>query len=84
MTASVELAPGTARAAALFEKPSRALEEAINRGRYAAITARGFIEMEGALPVVVDGEVIGAIGASFATPEEDEQIAKTGLAALSR
>ena len=84
MTASVELAPGKARAAALFEKPSRALEEAINRGRYAAITARGFIEMEGALPVVVDGEVIGAIGASFATPEEDEQVAKAGLAALSQ
>ena len=84
MTASVELAPGKARAAALFEKPSRALEEAINRGRYAAITARGFIEMEGALPVVVDGEVIGAIGASFATPEEDEKVAKAGLAALSQ
>ena len=84
MTASVELAPGKARAAALFKKPSQALEEAINRGRYAAITARGFIEMQGALPVVVDGEVIGAIGASFATPEEDEQVAKAGLAALSQ
>ena len=84
MIASVELAPGKARAAALFEKPSQALEEAINGGRYAAITARGFIEMLGALPVVVDGEVIGAIGASFATPEEDEQVAKAGLAALSQ
>jgi glc operon protein GlcG len=84
MTASVELAPGKARAAALFKKPSKALEETINRGRYAAITARGFIEMQGALPVVVDGEVIGAIGASFATPEEDEQIAKAGVAALSQ
>jgi len=62
MTASVELAPGKARAAALFKKPSQALEEAINRGRYATITARGFIEMKGALPMVVDGEVIGAIG----------------------
>jgi glc operon protein GlcG len=84
MTASVELAPGKARTAALFKKPSQALEETINRGRYAAITARGFIEMQGALPVVVDGEVIGAIGASFATPEEDEQVAKAGLAALSQ
>jgi len=34
--------------------------------------------------VVVDGEVIGAIGASFATPEEDEQIAEAGLAGLSK
>ena len=38
--------------------------------------------MQGALPVVVEGEVIGGIGASFATPEEDEQVAKARLAAL--
>jgi glc operon protein GlcG len=82
LTAGVELAPGKARAVALYKKPSQELEEAINQGRYAAITARGFIEMQGALPVVVDGEVIGAIGASFATPEEDEEVAKAGLAAL--
>jgi glc operon protein GlcG len=84
LTAGVELAPGKARAAALFKKPTQALEEAINHGRYAAITARGFIEMQGGLPVVVDGEVIGGIGASFATPEEDEQVAKAGLAALTQ
>jgi len=84
LTAGVELAPGKARAAALYKKPSQALEEAINNGRTAAITARGFIEMQGALPVVIDGEAIGAIGASFATPEEDEQIAKAGLAGLSK
>jgi glc operon protein GlcG len=57
MTASVELAEGKARSAALFKKPTQALEDAINHGRYAAITARGFIEMQGGLPVVVDGEV---------------------------
>lgn len=49
----------------------------------AAITARGFIAMDGALPVVVDCEVIGAIGASFATPEQDQQVAKPGLAGLN-
>jgi glc operon protein GlcG len=81
LTAGVELAPGKAQAA-LYKKPSQELEEAFNNGRYAAITARGFIEMQGALPVVVDGEVFGGVGASFATPEEDEQVAKAGLAAL--
>jgi glc operon protein GlcG len=84
MTASVELAEGKARSAVLFKKPTQELEDAINHGRYAAITARGFIEMQGGLPVVVDGEVIGGIGASFATPEEDEQVAKVGLAALTQ
>jgi glc operon protein GlcG len=69
--ASVELAPGKARTAALFKKPSQAPENAINHGRIAAVTAHGFIEMQGGLPIVVDGQVIGGIGASFDTPEHD-------------
>ena len=84
MTASVELAIGKARSAALFKKPTQDLEEAINHGRYAAITARGFVEMQGGLPVVIDGEVVGAIGASFATPQEDVRVARAGLAALGQ
>jgi glc operon protein GlcG len=84
MTASVELAAGKARAAALFKKPTEELEEAINQGRYAAITARGSIEMQGGLPVVIDGEVVDAIGASFATPKQDVQVARAGLAALGQ
>ncbi len=43
--ASVELAPGKARIATLFKKPGQALEDAINRGRLAAVTAQGFTEM---------------------------------------
>ena len=82
--ASVELAPGKARTAALFKKPTAALEDAINQGRVAAVTARGFIEMKGGLPIVVDGQVIGGIGASFDTPDHDVQIARAGLAALKR
>jgi glc operon protein GlcG len=66
----------------LFEKPTHALEDAISHGRIAAVTAQGFTEMEGGLPIVVDGEMIGAIGASFDTPEHDVQIAKAGLAAV--
>jgi glc operon protein GlcG len=40
--------------------------------------------MQGALPIVVDGQIIGAIGASFAKPTEDVQIAKAGLAGLGQ
>jgi len=83
LLAGVELAPGKARTAALFRKPSQALEDAINNGRIAATTARGFIEMKGALPIVVDGQVIGAIGVSADTPDHDVQIAQAGLAALT-
>jgi glc operon protein GlcG len=81
---SVELAPGKARTAALFKKPSAVLEDAIDHGRTAAVTARDFIEMQGGLPIVVDGQVIGGIGASFDTPEHDVQIARAGLEALGR
>lgn len=83
-TASVELAPAKARSAALFKKPSGALEDAINHGRIAAVTARDFLEMQGGLPVVVDGQVIGGIGASFDTPDHDIEIAQAGLAALTQ
>src|SRR5277367_4791721 len=80
--ASVELAPGKARTAALFKKPSQVLEDAIDHGRVAAVTAQGFTEMQGGLPIVVDNDVVGAIGASFDTPEHDVQIARAGLAAV--
>ena len=80
--ASVELAPAKARTAALFKKPSGVLEDAINHGRIAALSARDFIEMQGGFPIVVGGQVIGGIGASFDTPEHDVQIAQAGLAAL--
>ena len=82
--ASVELPPGKARNAALFKKPTEALENAINQGHVAAVTVRDFIEMKCGMPIVIDGQVIGGIGASFDTPDHDEQIARAGLTALAR
>jgi len=81
MLASVELAPATARTAALFRKPSKALEDSIHAGRIAAVTS-GFVEMAGGLPLIVNGELIGAIGVSSAQPDWDVQIAAAGAAAL--
>jgi glc operon protein GlcG len=80
----VELAPAKARTAALFKKPTAALERTINQGRIAAVPTRGFIEMHGGLPIIIDGQAIGGIGASLDTPEHDVEIARAGLAALSR
>jgi glc operon protein GlcG len=82
MLASVELAPAKARTAALFRKPSKALEDSINTGRVAAVTS-GFVEMAGALPLTVNGEIVGAIGVSSAQPDWDVQIATAGAAALA-
>ena len=81
MLASVELAPAKARTAALFRKPSKALEDSIHAGRVAAVTS-GFVEMAGGLPLTVNGELIGAIGVSSAQPDWDVQIAAAGAAAL--
>jgi glc operon protein GlcG len=80
--AGVELAPGKARTAALFRRPSGALEDAINGSRPAAATARGFVLMRGGLPLTVNGHVVGAIGVSADTPQHDEEIAQAGVAAL--
>lgn len=80
--AGVDLAPGKARTAALFRRPSGALEDAINGNRPAAGTARGYVLMRGGLPLVANGHVVGAIGVSADTPQHDEAIAKAGVAAL--
>jgi glc operon protein GlcG len=81
MLASVELAPAKAHTAALFRKPSKALEDSIRAGRLAAVTS-GFVQMAGGLPLTVNGEIIGAIGVSSAQPDWDAQIAAAGAAAL--
>ena len=82
MLASVELAPGKARAAAAFRKPTQVLENAINQGRAAQLTAPGFVQMQGGVPLVVDHQVVGAIGVSADTPAHDQQIAEAGARAL--
>jgi glc operon protein GlcG len=79
----VDLAPGKARTAALFRRPSGALEDAINGKRPAALSARGFVLMRGGEPISVGGQIVGAIGVSADTPDHDEVIAKAGLAALT-
>lgn len=81
--AGVELAPGKARTAALFRRESAQLEDAINGSRPAAITAQGFVLMKGGVPLLFNGEIVGAIGVSADTPDHDEDIAKAGAKALT-
>lgn len=82
--AGVDLAPGKARTAALFRRPSGVLEDAVNGGRRAVGTAQGYVLMRGGLPLVVNGTVVGAIGVSADTPQHDEEIAKAGLDGLTQ
>ena len=69
------LAIGKARSAARFQQPTQALEQAINGGRPAAITA-GPVEMQGGEPVKVSGVVVGAIGVSGFDKDKDVQVAQ--------
>jgi len=80
--ASIEIAQGKARSAALFRRPTKAFEDQLVGGRQAILALPGAMPFEGGLPIVVDGEVIGAIGVSGVTAQQDGQIAKAGVDAL--
>lgn len=82
--ASVEVGIGKARTAAIFRRPSRDFEEQIKEGRVAALALPGATPLQGGIPIVLDGKVIGAIGVSGESPQEDEDVAKAGAAAAAR
>lgn len=81
---SVDIAVGKARTAALFRRPSAVLEDAVNKGRPALLSAEGYVFMQGGVPIVVNGEVIGAVGVSGVRSDQDEQVATAGVKAVGR
>ncbi|GAA0740090.1 heme-binding protein [Ideonella azotifigens] len=81
---SAHMAPAKARTSALGRKESAVYEDVINKGRFAFLSAPGLEGMlEGGVPVIVQGQVIGAVGVSGVKSSEDAQIAKAGIAALT-
>ena len=77
------IAPAKAKTAALGRRESRVYEEIINNGRYSFLSAPLLEGMlEGGVPVVADGHVVGAVGVSGVKSSEDAQIAQAGIAAL--
>jgi uncharacterized protein GlcG (DUF336 family) len=80
---SAHIAPAKAHTAATGRRETKVYEDIINTGRYAFITAPT-IEglLEGGVPILKDGQVIGAVGVSGVKSIEDAQIAKAGIAAL--
>lgn len=82
--ASVEVGIGKARTAAIFRRPSKDFEDQIKNGRTASLVLPGATPLQGGIPILVDGKVIGAIGVSGNTPQEDEDIAKAGAAATEQ
>ncbi|POR49110.1 uncharacterized protein GlcG (DUF336 family) [Paraburkholderia eburnea] len=79
---SAEMAPAKARTAALGRRESKLYEDAIRQGRTAFLSAPLTAMLEGGVPIVVKGEVIGAVGVSGVKSEQDALIAQAGIAAL--
>jgi uncharacterized protein GlcG (DUF336 family)/mannose-6-phosphate isomerase-like protein (cupin superfamily) len=80
--ASVDVGIGKARTAAIFRRPSREFEEQIKNGRVASLVLPGATPLQGGVPLIANGKVVGAIGVSGNTPQEDEDIALAGATAF--
>jgi uncharacterized protein GlcG (DUF336 family) len=80
--ASVDVGIGKARTAAIFRRPSKDFEDQIKSGRVASLVLPGATPLQGGIPLAFNGKVVGAIGVSGNTPQEDEDIAKAGAASF--
>jgi glc operon protein GlcG len=80
---STMIAPAKARTAALGRRETKIYEDMINGGRTSFLSAPLEGMLEGGVPIVVDGQVVGAVGVSGVKSVEDAQIAKAGVAALT-
>ncbi len=77
------IATEKARSSALGRRETKGYEDMVNNGRTAFLSAPVVCSLEGGVPVVVDGHVIGSVGVSGVTAAQDAQIAKAGVAALA-
>ncbi|MGH7163978.1 MAG: GlcG/HbpS family heme-binding protein [Nitrospiraceae bacterium] len=82
--AANEVARQKASSAALYRRPTKAFQDGLAAGGTGLRILRleGAVPLDGGLPIVVDGKIIGAIGVSGVTSEQDGQIAKAGVDAL--
>jgi glc operon protein GlcG len=80
---SVDVAIQKAQTSAAFKRPTKVFEDAIVGGRNALIGLKGALPLEGGVPIMHDGKVIGAIGVSGVKSTEDGQVAKAGADALA-
>ena len=77
---SAKVAIDKARSAALFKRPTRALQDGLAAGGEGLriLRVQGAVPVEGGIPLVIDGKIVGAIGVSGATSAQDAQCAKAG------
>jgi glc operon protein GlcG len=83
--AGANISIGKARTAALFKRPTKAFEDIINQGRTTMVALPDFTPLQGGVPIVIDGEIVGAVGVSgAASAQQDEELAIAGANGLAR
>jgi glc operon protein GlcG len=81
--AGANISIGKARTALLFQKPTKFFEDVVNKGRTAMVALDGFTPLQGGVPIVIDGEMVGAVGVSgAASANQDEELAMAGARAF--
>jgi uncharacterized protein GlcG (DUF336 family) len=84
--ASIGSSEGKASTALRFKRPSKALDDAIAAGGAGLrlLAVKDITPLEGGLPMLIDGKIVGAIGVSGALSSQDAQVAKAGADALAK
>ena len=80
--ASVDVSRAKARTAARFRRPTKAFDSTLTAGRLAILGLEGATPVEGGVPIVINGEVVGAVGVSGVTSAQDAQVARAGAGAV--
>ena len=80
---SVTIAAGKARTAVHFKRPTKAIEEIVAGGRQVFLAIEGITPLQGGLPVMADGKLIGAVGVSGVMSSQDEQVAQAAVDVLN-
>jgi uncharacterized protein GlcG (DUF336 family) len=82
--AGANVSIGKARTSATFKKPTKEFEDIVNKGRFTMTALPDFTPLQGGIPIVHEGQVVGAIGVSGAkSAAQDEEVAKAGAEALT-
>jgi glc operon protein GlcG len=83
---SIDVARDKAYSAVAFRRPTKAFQDAVGQGgeNLRILKLAGASPLEGGIPIIIDGKVVGAVGVSGVTSQQDAQIARAGIEALSK
>ncbi|MCE2899654.1 MAG: heme-binding protein [Gemmatimonadetes bacterium] len=81
-TGTVQIAQGKARTAARFGRPTKVYADRILNDTLTFLSVEGVVQLQGGVPIIVNGRVIGAVGVSGVTSAQDEQVAMAGAAVI--